>query len=172
MKIILTEGNEIVELRIYCRTSIKLQQPVVGFSIRNQRGLELISDNTYITYKDTMLPTILPGENFYASFKFMLPYLKPGNYTIGGAIADGVPGMHIQHHRRDEALNFKVHASHIIYGLFGVPIIALGLVPLLNQWGVIGFSPAFLNMSDFMASLFAAIAGLILIIDAFKATRL
>jgi lipopolysaccharide transport system ATP-binding protein len=53
----------------------------------------------------------------------MLPYLKPGNYTIGGAIADGVPGMHIQHHRRDEALHFKVHASHIIYGLFGVPII-------------------------------------------------
>jgi len=56
--------------------------------------------------------------------------------------------------------------------LFGVPVILLGLLPLLHQYGIIGLNLAFLNMSEFMSNLFAAIAGLLLIVDAFKATRL
>ena len=117
-----TEGAELVEIRIHCKASVEIKKPIIGFSIRNQRGLELISENTYLTYRETLPPAFLPGESFYASFKFMLPYLKPGNYTIGGAIADGTQFDYIQHHRRDEAMHFKVHASHIIHGLFGLPL--------------------------------------------------
>ena len=117
------EGAELIELSLYCQTKVELRNPVVGFSLRNHRGLELISENTYLTYKDSSPPVILPGEKFKATFKFRLPYLRPGDYTFGGAIADGVPGEHIQHHRRDEALHFKVHASHVVHGLFGMPIL-------------------------------------------------
>jgi energy-converting hydrogenase Eha subunit A len=56
--------------------------------------------------------------------------------------------------------------------LFGVPIILLGILPLLNTYGVISLNLAFLTLSTLMSNIMTAFAGLLLIVDAFKATRL
>ncbi len=66
-------------------------------------------------------------------------------------------------------------ATHEIYNnrafmilslVFGIPVLILGLIPLLHQYGVIGFT---LPLSGFIIlDLLTAIAGLVLFLDAWK----
>jgi lipopolysaccharide transport system ATP-binding protein len=109
-------------IRVHCLAEVELLCPVVGISIRNQRGMELVSENSYLTYLQNPPPKIDSGKEFYVDFKFFLPYLPAGEYTLGAAIADGAPGEHVQHHRRDDALRFTVLSSHVVYGLFAMPL--------------------------------------------------
>jgi lipopolysaccharide transport system ATP-binding protein len=63
-----------------------------------------------------------PGETLTASFQFQLPYLPAGEYAVSAAIAEGTQANHQQHHWMDEAMFFKVLASHIVHGIVGVPM--------------------------------------------------
>ncbi len=66
-------------------------------------------------------------------------------------------------------------ATHEIYNnrmfmvmslIFGIPILILGLIPVLNQFGVIGFT---LELSGFiLLEILTAISGLVLLFDAWK----
>jgi lipopolysaccharide transport system ATP-binding protein len=111
-----------VTIRVHCRSTQQLLHPIVGFSLRNQRGVELISENTKNAGVQSP-PSILPGESFSAVFSFFLPYLPVGDYFLGGAIADFRDGTaHLQHHRRDDALRISVLCSHVVYGSFSMPM--------------------------------------------------
>lgn len=66
-------------------------------------------------------------------------------------------------------------ATHEIYSArmfwilsmaFGLPILILGLLPILNQYGIIGFSLPLAG--SFLMHLLTAVAGLVLFIDAWK----
>jgi hypothetical protein len=109
----------------------------------------------------------IPLLNKYGVIGFAIPQLSLYVLRIL-FVAAGVFMLWDAAHETVAGARFFMWASI----LFGIPIILLGVIPLLNQYGVIAFNPGFLNMSDFIANLFAAIAGLILIVDAFKATRL
>jgi lipopolysaccharide transport system ATP-binding protein len=122
IKLTVVEDCGSIVIRVHCLAKVELLCPVVGISIRNQRGVELISENSYLTYLQDQPPKIDPGKEFYAVFKFFLPYLPPGEYTLGAALADGPTGGHVQHHRRDDALRFTVLSSHLVYGLFAMPL--------------------------------------------------
>jgi lipopolysaccharide transport system ATP-binding protein len=111
-----------VKVRVHCRALRDLHRPIVGINIRNQRGIELISENSNLAYVLASPPRINQGGTFYADFKFFLPYLPPGEYTLGAAIADGTHENFVQHQRRDEALRFNVISSHVVYGQFAMPL--------------------------------------------------
>jgi lipopolysaccharide transport system ATP-binding protein len=121
-KLSILEDCGIVLVRVHCKANEELLRPIVGISIRNQRGMELISENSNLTYLYNPPPKIVQGGNFYADFKFFLPYLPTGEYTLGAAVADGVQDKHVQHHRRDDALRFTVLSSHMVFGLFAMPL--------------------------------------------------
>ena len=66
-------------------------------------------------------------------------------------------------------------ATHEIYSArmfwilslaFGLPILVLGILPILNQYGIIGFSLPLTG--TFLMHLLTAAAGLVLFIDAWK----
>jgi len=118
---LITECGEI-SIRVECRANLPLNQPVVGFTVRNNRGVELITENSFEFLRTRPLAPIEEGQEFSMTFTLFLPFLAPGEYTIGAAIADGIPGNHIQHHRRDEALRFSVTSSHVVYGIFSMPL--------------------------------------------------
>jgi lipopolysaccharide transport system ATP-binding protein len=134
---IFNEWGEIVSIiedcgavlfRVHCRANEELTSPIVGISIRNQRGVELISENTNLTYFNSPPPKIAQGLPFYADFKFFLPYLPMGEYTVSAAVANGVQENFVQHHRRDDALRFTVLGSHLVHGLFAMPLEACSIV--------------------------------------------
>lgn len=111
-----------VKVRVHCRALQDLHRPIVGINIRNKRGLELISENSNLTYFLASPPRIDQGRAFFADFQFFLPYLPAGEYTLGAAIADGTQEKFVQHQRRDEALRFNVISSHVVYGQFAMPL--------------------------------------------------
>lgn len=115
-------GGEAISVRIRCRSNQQLTRPIVGFSLRNQRGVELISENT--SNSGVYLPSLIPSDTeFHAVFRFFLPYLPIGDYFLGGAIADRPSGeAHLQHQRRDDAMRISVLCSHVVYGIFSMPM--------------------------------------------------
>jgi len=116
------DGCGAVRFRIHCFTNIELLQPIIGINIRNSRGVELISENSYLSYIDDLPPKIDSNNKFYADFKFFLPYLPAGEYTLGAAIAEGTQDKYTQLHRRDDALKFSVLNSHVVNGIFSMPL--------------------------------------------------
>jgi lipopolysaccharide transport system ATP-binding protein len=116
------EDCGVVLLRVHCKANDELVRPIVGISIRNRRGVELIGENTNLTYLYSPPPRITQGCAFFADFKFFLPYLPVGEYMLSAAVADGVQEKFVQHHRRDDALRFTVVHSHLVHGLFAMPL--------------------------------------------------
>jgi lipopolysaccharide transport system ATP-binding protein len=115
-------GGAPITVRVQGRSTQQLVHPVIGFSLRNQRGVELISENTS-NAGDRLPPQIPVGAEFHADFRFFLPYLPIGEYFFGGAVADRPSGEdHLQHHRRDDALRISVLSSHVVYGIFSMPM--------------------------------------------------
>lgn len=124
------EGCGTIEVRVHCRARVDLSRPIVGISLRNHRGVELISENSNLTYYHSPPPAITQNTTFRADFKFFLPYLPTGEYSFGAAIADGTQDKFVQLHRRDDALRFTVLSSHLVYGMFGMPLKECRIVPI------------------------------------------
>jgi len=114
-------GGEVVTLKIYAQIHQDLENPIIGFSIKDHRGQTLFGDNTYLTYSDSQLfcesETIVDAE-----FRFVMPVLPSGDYSVGAAIATGTQEEHIQHHWLHDALIFKSEASSVATGLMGIPM--------------------------------------------------
>lgn len=115
------EGGEEVVLKITCQTQKDISGPIIGFYVKDKLGQNLFGDNTYLTYRG--LPVVVPaGKTFAASFRFQLPYLPTGDFAVVAAIAEGTQDDHVQHHWLDDAMFFRVHSSHLIRGLVGLPM--------------------------------------------------
>lgn len=120
------EGGEEVVLQVACRADKELFQPIVGFYIRDRLGQNLFGDNTYLTYR--LDPVTVPaGGGFTARFRFQMPYLPSGDFSVTVAIAEGSQADHVQHHWIEDALFFKVHSSHVVQGLVGIPMLGIGI---------------------------------------------
>lgn len=120
------EGGGEVVIRINCRAEEALDKPIVGFFIKNRLGQHLFGDNTYITYSNLDFP-VAPGQRFAASFRFQMPYLPSGDYSVLVSIADGTQTAHRHHHWIDDAIFFHVHSSHVAQGLIGIPMLEIAL---------------------------------------------
>lgn len=120
------QGGEEVLLRIDALAERRIERPILGFELKNRMGQPLIGDNTFISYQLQPVP-ITPGQRFHASFRFQLPFLPTGDYSIAAAIAEGTQQDHIHHHWIEDAIFLRVAASHIRHSLVGIPMIEIRL---------------------------------------------
>lgn len=120
------EGGEEVVLRVICIADQTVISPIIGFFVKDKLGQNLFGDNTYLTYCEQPL-TVAAGERFTANFHFQLPYLPTGDFSVVAAIAEGSQHDHVQHHWLDDALFFRVHSSHLVRGLVGIPMLDIAL---------------------------------------------
>ncbi|MCA8974795.1 MAG: ABC transporter ATP-binding protein [Planctomycetes bacterium] len=126
-------GDEIV-VAIEGTVEVDIDRPIVGFFVKDRLGQALFGDNTFLSYRED--PVRLPaGGRFQGRFRFVLPYLPTGHYSICAAIADGTQVEHVQHHWIDDAVIFSVDSSHVVKGLVGLPMLDISLVsaPALQQ---------------------------------------
>ncbi|NYZ17736.1 ABC transporter ATP-binding protein [Azospirillum sp. RWY-5-1] len=120
------EGGEEVVLAVTCRAERDLFRPIVGFYVKDRLGQTLFGDNTHLTYQ--LDPISVPaGASFTARFRFQMPYLPSGEFAVTVALAEGTQADHVQHHWIDDALFFKVHASHVVRGLVGIPMLDIAI---------------------------------------------
>jgi lipopolysaccharide transport system ATP-binding protein len=112
-------GGEQVKMIVHARTIEPLDQPILGFTVRDRLGQELFGENT-LPYTDKHAISIPADTNFHAEFLFTLPMLPNGQYAVMASVAGGTLYNHVQHHFLHDALILTVTSSKIRWGLVGL----------------------------------------------------
>lgn len=114
-------GGEDVVLHIEVAAHVPLDSPIVGFFVKDRLGQELFGDNTYLSYFEQPL-ACEAGQRFVARFAFSMPRLRPGDYAVTVAIANGTQDDHVQHQWVHDALVFRSETSSVAGGIVGIPM--------------------------------------------------
>lgn len=123
-------GGQPVVIEIVCLARERIEHPVLGYCVSNRRGLVLFGDNSWLVYGPEGCPPMEAGQRFLGRFRVAFPLLPAGEYTVGAAVADGVPKNFIQHHRVDAAVPFRVAQSHLPEGVVGAPLLGCSIETL------------------------------------------
>lgn len=119
-------GGEPVTLEISVEALEPLYAPIVGFFVKDRLGQTLFGDNSYLTYMDAPLQCEA-GEIVSARFRFEMPVMPHGDYSIAAAVATGTQQEHVQHHWIHDAVLFKSESSSASAGLIGIPMRSIKL---------------------------------------------
>jgi lipopolysaccharide transport system ATP-binding protein len=112
-------GGESVGIAIDAEIETTCDNLIVGFQFKNRLGQILFAQNTYLQGYQTAV-TAAPGNRVTASFKFQMPLLPKGNYSVDVAIADGEPPSVRQLQWLHDVIVIESHASSVISGLVGL----------------------------------------------------
>jgi lipopolysaccharide transport system ATP-binding protein len=119
-------GGEGVILKVKAIANKTIQNPIIGFIVKDKLGQSLFGDNTYISQMGKQL-LIERQQYFEASFKFIMPVMPAGDYSICIALAEGTQQNHIQHQWIHDALIFKSHSSSVSTGIVGIPMDSISI---------------------------------------------
>lgn len=119
-------GGEILTLEIRFSTDQEIHGVIIGFMIKDRLGQVLFGENTFLTYRDSPL-NMNPGDSGTARFRFRMPYLPVGEYVVTVSVTEGTQENHVLHHWMHEALVFSCNASHMVFGLVGVPMASIDM---------------------------------------------
>jgi len=114
-------GGEKVILRIVAKTHEYLDEPIIGFFIKDRTGQCLFGDNTFQSHRKCAIKCPEDSE-LIADFMFDMPILPTGNYSVSVAIANGTQDDHEQHHWINDAVIFKSESSSVASGVIGIPM--------------------------------------------------
>lgn len=113
-------GGNVTSLCISFIPSEDISNLIVGFLVKNRLGQVLFGENNLLFDKDGV--NVTQGHKHTASYTFYMPYLAVGDYVVTVGIASGNQENHVQHCWMHDALVFQSQASHVVHGLFGVPV--------------------------------------------------
>jgi lipopolysaccharide transport system ATP-binding protein len=119
-------GGQALELRVTAVAERVIEQPIIGFILRNSLGQNIFGDNTFIGAADGNR-VVAPGESIVGHFHFQMPFLPIGTYSVAPAIVDGTQQDHVHLHWIEEASVIEVHESPIGRSVVGIPMIHIGL---------------------------------------------
>jgi lipopolysaccharide transport system ATP-binding protein len=103
------QGGEEVQIIVKVHANRCIENPIIGFHIKDRLGQPLFGDNTYLQYRNASL-WVEAGQTIEARFIFELPLLQSGSYSVTAAIASGTLESHVQHHWLHDSLIFEVHS--------------------------------------------------------------
>ncbi|MDB5822768.1 MAG: transporter ATP-binding protein [Herminiimonas sp.] len=113
------EGGERVRMIVRAKAHEPLQNPILGFLVRDRLGQDLFGENT-LSFTNRVLTTIEAGMAFEGVFEFRLPMLPNGQYAVMASVANGDLNGNVQHHWMHDALIINVSSSKIRWGLVGI----------------------------------------------------
>ena len=111
-------GGESVILNIEAKIFKHLASPILGFFVKDRLGQSLFGEHTYTYTQPTQ--AVFPGQKIKASFRFEMPMLPNGNYSMTASVADGDPHVNVQHHWLHDSLILTVNSPKLRYGLVGI----------------------------------------------------
>ena len=114
------EGGEAVDLLIEAVAQEAIESPIMGFYVKDRLGQQLFGDNTYLGCD--RIAAVAAGTRLRARFRFRMPILQIGEYSIDVAIATGSQHDHTQQHWVRDALVFHAGESTLRHGLVGIPM--------------------------------------------------
>lgn len=94
-KLMFANYNDKIELYLKFIIKKRLEKPILGFTLKNEKGEPIFADNDYDFNNDTK--PISPGT-YITKFEFDMPNLRSGRYLIDIAIVNGVITEYTQEH--------------------------------------------------------------------------
>ncbi len=114
------EPNRALVIRISVRAKQRLDQPNVGFMMRNHLGMDFAGTNT--GREEVRLEPMQPGDIATVDFHIHLPELYPGHFSFSPAVANG---DHFHYEMCDwveNALALEMaHEGKPVYGYLHLP---------------------------------------------------
>ena len=101
------KGAEEVILKIKMFATENINDMISGFIVNDHLGNPVFGANTDLYSKLSL--QFEKNQEYVVSYKFTLPLLRNGIFTISPAIAEGTQSEHIQHHWIHDALSFTVN---------------------------------------------------------------
>ena len=111
-------GWDRVRLVIKARVHECIQQPILGFIVKDRLGQDIFGENT-LPVRDSMVERAETGQIVTAEFVFRLPMLQNGEYAVMASVADGNLQDNVQHHYLHNACILNVSSSRVRWGLVG-----------------------------------------------------
>ncbi|WP_025720496.1 ABC transporter ATP-binding protein [Paenibacillus sp. 1-18] len=105
-KVTFVEAEQNVQLLIRIDIMEVIDNPIIGFSIKDRLGNIIGQTNSYILGMEQ--ESLSPGKGYVFCFDFRFPSLNQGVYTISPAIASGTQQDHKQHSWVHDALVLEV----------------------------------------------------------------
>ncbi len=103
-------GGELVVLHLRIVARRDIASPIFGFTLNDRYGTTVLQANSFV-YGDPVAP-LKAGESRHVRFRFTLPLLRNGEFTISLAVAEGTQDAHVQHHWVYDAIVLRVLNPH------------------------------------------------------------
>jgi lipopolysaccharide transport system ATP-binding protein len=121
------EGRVVTDLRageeLHLLVSVHFKKPtrnpIVGVTIRDRMGQEICATNS--SFEGVDLPDARPGETMTVGFRWTVPPLRPGSYSISPAAARGTIWEHRIDDWIDNAYIVNVVETGLVYGMMKIP---------------------------------------------------
>ncbi len=113
-------GGQKIIVRVSALFKQDIQQPILGYTIRDRLGVEMSACNT--SYAGRPLPAARKGQIVTSDFHITLPRLAPGSYSISPAVAKGTILQHDMCDWIDNALVFILRAQNLVYGMMQMQV--------------------------------------------------
>ncbi len=121
-----TLGGEEVTLTIKAIAKQDLNQVNIGFLVRDRLGQSLFGDSTTLT-TSCHPRSVKKDQSFSAQFRFLMPILPQGAYSLSAAIAVGTQENHLISDWINQAVIFQSINPSLVNGLVGIPMHEVGL---------------------------------------------
>lgn len=110
--------GDVVSISVSVKSNLAIENPIVGFLIRNPFGIHVISINTY--EERVSLPPLTQGQTLNCTFTFRWPPLRRGLYSVSLAVADGTQKDHEMCFWLDDAIFLLNDPKKECLGLMGL----------------------------------------------------
>lgn len=118
-------GGEEVVIELETCAKQDFSNPIMGFILKDRLGQSLFGENTYS--EEGVTKNVSKGQVIKARFKFELPFLPNGEFSLTVATGEGTPDDYIAHHWVHDAAIISVYSTKKRYGLVGIPFQEISL---------------------------------------------
>jgi lipopolysaccharide transport system ATP-binding protein len=113
-------SGQVVVIRVSAQFNKDVEQPILGYTLRDRLGVEISACNTSFTGRS--LPAVHAGQIITCDFRVSLPYLAAGSYSVSPAVARGSVLKHDMCDWIDNALVFSLQSSEMVYGMLRMDV--------------------------------------------------
>jgi lipopolysaccharide transport system ATP-binding protein len=114
-------GGEAVVIEIKAIALKKIDQPIIGFSLKNSLGVVIFGDNTFLSHMN-QVNQVQTGDIVKARFHFVMPRLPAGDYMLGVAIAEGTQSSSKTLHNINDAIPITSNSVPFSHGQLALPM--------------------------------------------------
>jgi lipopolysaccharide transport system ATP-binding protein len=120
-------GGELMTLRVEISALQDIASAIVGFNLKDRLGQVVFGENTLLATQGKPVE-LNRGDGAVAEFRFEMPRVRTGKYTLDVAVAEGTQDAHVQHQWFFDAAVVQVVTDRQVIGVLAVPFAAVSLV--------------------------------------------